>query len=196
MTVTLIDWLTDRLTVTLTDWLLESCRNRMATHSISRKRLTCFFILSRLDRSCWVIELLRYEDRHSARRYYHQEVLSLNQGYFYQQYLILSVQFYVLFWALFNWVSLFKAKAITRANQEKVNIFESRWELKEVTIKLPKARENAGDQVVIGFSFASDWLREWYEFSGPNTDQSNAKTKQSWITFDSQLTLSLPRSYQ
>ena len=24
--------------------------------------------------------------------------------------------------------------------------------------KLPKARENAGDQVVIGVSFASDWL--------------------------------------
>ena len=100
-----IDWLTDRLTVTLTDWLLQSCRNRMATHSISRKRLTCFFILSRLDRSCWVVQLLRYEDRHSARRHYHQEVLSLNLGYFYQQYLILSVQFYVLFWALFNWVS-------------------------------------------------------------------------------------------
>ena len=26
------------------------------------------------------------------------------------------------------------------------------------TTKLPKARENAGDQVVIGVSFASDWL--------------------------------------
>ena len=117
LTVTLIDWLTKWLshwltdwptnchTDWLTDWLLESCRNRMATHSISRKRLTCFFILSRLDRSCWVVQLLRYEDRHSARRHYHQEVLSLNLGYFYQQYLILSVQFYVLFWALFNWVS-------------------------------------------------------------------------------------------
>ena len=101
----LTDWPTNCHTDWLTDWLLESCRNRMATHSISRKRLTCFFILSRLDRSCWVVQLLRYEDRHSARRHYHQEVLSLNLGYFYQQYLILSVQFYVLFWALFNWVS-------------------------------------------------------------------------------------------
>ena len=26
--------------------------------------------------------------------------------------------------------------------------------------KQPKARENTGDQVVIGFSFASDWLRK------------------------------------
>ena len=35
------------------------------------------------------------------------------------------------------------------------------------TSKLPKARENADDQVVTGFNFASDWLREWCEFSGP-----------------------------
>ena len=35
--------------------------------------------------------------------------------------------------------------------------------------KLTKARENAGNQVVIGFSFVSDWLREWREFSGPIT---------------------------
>ena len=30
-----------------------------------------------------------------------------------------------------------------------------------------KARENAGDQVMIGFSFASDWLTKWHEYSGP-----------------------------
>ena len=36
---------------------------------------------------------------------------------------------------------------------------------------MPKARENAGDQVVIGLNFASDWLREWREFSGPITEQ-------------------------
>ena len=29
-----------------------------------------------------------------------------------------------------------------------------------------KARENAGDQVVIGFSFESDWLRKRRKFSG------------------------------
>ena len=32
---------------------------------------------------------------------------------------------------------------------------------------MSKARENAGDQVVIVFSFASDWLKERREFSGP-----------------------------
>ena len=37
-----------------------------------------------------------------------------------------------------------------------------------------KARGNAGDQVVIGFSFASDWSREWHEFSEPITEQSKA----------------------
>ena len=29
-----------------------------------------------------------------------------------------------------------------------------------------KARENAGDQVVVGFSFESDWLRKRRKFSG------------------------------
>ena len=28
-----------------------------------------------------------------------------------------------------------------------------------------QARENVGDQVVIGFLYASDWLRRWHEFS-------------------------------
>ena len=36
----------------------------------------------------------------------------------------------------------------------------NQWELKVKTTKLPKARENVGDQVVIGSSFASDWLKE------------------------------------
>ena len=43
----------------------------------------------------------------------------------------------------------------------------------------PKRRENAGDQVVIGFNFANDWLIEWREVSGPITDRSKAKPKQS-----------------
>ena len=43
----------------------------------------------------------------------------------------------------------------------KGNTFKSQYELKVKSTKLPKARENAGDQVVIGFGFcfASDWLR-------------------------------------
>ena len=40
--------------------------------------------------------------------------------------------------------------------------------------KLPEARENAGDQVVIGFNFESDWLRGRREFCGPIT---GSKTK-------------------
>ena len=31
-------------------------------------------------------------------------------------------------------------------------------------------RENASEQVAIGFSFASDWLRKWREFSRPITE--------------------------
>ena len=51
----------------------------------------------------------------------------------------------------------------------------------------PKTRENAGDQVMI----ASDWLREWREFSGPITKRSKAKPMQSQITFETQLKISL-----
>ena len=45
------------------------------------------------------------------------------------------------------------------------------------TTKHPETWENVGDQVVIGFSFESDWLKEWYEFSGPITERSKALTK-------------------
>ena len=38
----------------------------------------------------------------------------------------------------------------------------------------------------IGIRFASDWLREWREFSGPITERGEAKTKESRITFDTQ----------
>ena len=57
------------------------------------------------------------------------------------------------------------------------------------TSKLPEARENAGDQVVIGFSFVSDWSRERREFSKPITERSKAKPMQSEITFNTQLKL-------
>ena len=37
-------------------------------------------------------------------------------------------------------------------------------------------------QVIIGFGFSSDWLREWREFPRPITARNKAKPKQSWIT--------------
>ena len=40
--------------------------------------------------------------------------------------------------------------------------------------KHPETRENAGEQVVIGFSFESDWLKEWCNFSGPVKERSKA----------------------
>ena len=36
--------------------------------------------------------------------------------------------------------------------------------------KLFKARENEGGYFMLGLSFASDWSREWREFSGPITE--------------------------
>ena len=43
------------------------------------------------------------------------------------------------------------------------------------------------DQVTTGFSFASDWLRGWREYSYPITERSKAKPMQYWITFHTQL---------
>ena len=43
----------------------------------------------------------------------------------------------------------------------------------EQSISAQQSRENAGDQVVIGFSFEPDWLRERWEF----LDQSQSKVK-------------------
>ena len=45
--------------------------------------------------------------------------------------------------------------------------------------------------VRIGFSFASDWLRGWREFSRPITMHSEPKPMQSRITFDTQLKIAL-----
>ena len=56
---------------------------------------------------------------------------------------------------------------------------------------IPKARENAGVQVLIGFSFASDWLRKSCEFSGPITERRKEKPMQSQITFDTQLKIAV-----
>ena len=37
-------------------------------------------------------------------------------------------------------------------------------------------QENMNDQITIGFSFESDWLRRWHKFSGPITDWAKSGT--------------------
>ena len=68
-----------------------------------------------------------------------------------------------------------KEKKLVRANENSSK-----------TTKLPTARENAGDQVLIDSSFASDWLGEWRESFRPITKRSKAKLIRSQITFDTQ----------
>ena len=75
--------------------------------------------------------------------------------------------------------------------RKKVTMIISQWEHRVETGNLLKARENASDQVVFGFSFTFDWLRLWHEFFGPITQRSEAKPKQSSITFDTQLETAL-----
>ena len=53
-----------------------------------------------------------------------------------------------------------KPKLSLRPIRKKENTQKSQWQLKVKTTKLPEGRENTRGQVVIGFSFASDWLRK------------------------------------
>ena len=62
-------------------------------------------------------------------------------------------------WGTFWW-SIITPKKSQRPFREKENVFKSQREFKVKTKKLPKARENAGDQVAIGLSFPFDWLPE------------------------------------
>ena len=56
-----------------------------------------------------------------------------------------------------------------------------------------KRGKNAGDQDVFGFSFASDWLREWREFFFlPIKERSEAKKKSNpRFSFDTHLKIVL-----
>ena len=60
--------------------------------------------------------------------------------------------------ALFDGVPYKKKKTKIIITTAKENTVKSQRKLEVKTTKLLKARENAGDQVLIGFSFASDWL--------------------------------------
>lgn len=53
--------------------------------------------------------------------------------------------------------------------------------------KQPKTRENEDDQDVISFTFGSDWLSEYLDFSEPITEKRKAKPLLSRIAFDIQL---------
>ena len=57
--------------------------------------------------------------------------------------------------------------------------------------KRPQEREKASDQAAISFSFASDWLGGWREFSRPITERRKRNPMQSRITFDTQLEIAL-----
>ena len=54
-----------------------------------------------------------------------------------------------------------------------------------------KARKNAGDQIIIGFSSASDWLGEWRESLGSVTEQSKAKPRENRVIFDTRFKMVL-----
>lgn len=62
-----------------------------------------------------------------------------------------------------------KSQLLKQPIRQKGNVKSSQWQLKLKTGKLPKVRENEGDQVTIRFSFEYDWLRKRRKISGPIT---------------------------
>ena len=64
------------------------------------------------------------------------------------------------------------------------------------TTKLNRARESAGDQVLIGFSFVSNWLRKRREFSEPITERSKANQWKLLYTVCERIKVHLPCSCQ
>ena len=90
-------------------------------------------------------------------------------------------------WGTF-WLSIITPKKSQRPFKEKENVFKSQREFKVKTKKLPKARENAGDQIAIGLSFhLIGCRREWHDYSGPITERSTAISMKFRITWDTQL---------
>ena len=73
------------------------------------------------------------------------------------------------------WYLKMKTKIIMAANQRKGKLHNGPMSIQVKVSKLLKARENACDEVAIGFGFESDWLREWHEFSGPITERRKVK---------------------
>ena len=68
-----------------------------------------------------------------------------------------------------------KNKVITLSNHNKHKLPK---EPKANTCNRRQARENAREQVAIGFGFTSDWPRKWREIFYPKAKRSKAKPKQ------------------
>ena len=81
---------------------------------------------------------------------------------------------------LLNWVPLIKLKPTSSPPDERPirrekNTFQSQEDVNTKPTKLPEMQENAGNQVVIDFSFEHHHLRRWWKFPRLITDQSKAE---------------------
>ena len=81
-----------------------------------------------------------------------------------------------VFFSFMSWITP-KPKQLQCPITTNVNNKTNQWELSN-TRNQRQARENACDQVAIGFDFVSDWLSRWHEFFNPITERSKVKPKQ------------------
>ena len=78
------------------------------------------------------------------------------------------------------WHNMIEQFSITFRNTiMEVNSTMNQSELEANTCNRPQARENACEQVTIGFGLASYWLRKWRELCQPIIERSKAKLKET-----------------
>lgn len=86
--------------------------------------------------------------------------------------------------AVFNWsVRTPKTKSSLRPIRREVHSIINQWENRETAGRAGKRTW----QIAMVFSFATDWLRRWREFSWQITEQIWKTAKQFQISFDTQL---------
>ncbi len=85
-----------------------------------------------------------------------------------------------------------KTKVITLTNHKRHRKSSKPITTRSKYILLARSAENVRERVTIGFGFTSDWLKKWRKFFKPITKRSNAKPKQTRITFDTQVKTALP----
>ena len=135
-------------------WILLSYSYDRKTRKNTALICVLFFFFWWVDAICWIVNGVVFEIKINAIH-----PLSSNET----NLLALNKKMYqTIEWFLIEYCQG-KAKVIPTAKQGKENTLQSQSELKVKTSNYLKRKGNAGDKVVIDFSFASDLMKEWRE---------------------------------
>ena len=105
-----------------------------------------------------------------------------------QQYINITTILAIRFRAVFN--CSIRCKMKTDQSQRTQTVHRTNQSSKQIhVIHLSDAKrgKTRASRVTIGIVFTSDWTKKWREFFKPITYRSNEKSKQTRITFNSQV---------